>query len=390
MPDELVTSYVELGLRLGRHVEGLVDAYFGPPELKRRIDTEELQEPDALAADVGRLRIAVDDDGFDESRRRWLRAQLIGLETVAQRLAGEEIGYEDEVERCYGVRPQRVPEREFEAAHRELAEVLPGAGSLAERYQAWREDSGIAGEALSGIVDSLAAELHSRTKALFGLPEGEGVEFEYVNDEPWAAFNYYLGNLSSRIAVNVDLAMTPDFVAELVPHEAYPGHHTEHAWKEQLLIRDRGQEEETIVLIGTPQNLISEGIAGLGAEILLGEDVERVTAEHVAATGIDYDPDVSREVKRARRPLTRVQSNVALMLHSDGATLDEGRDYLMRWGLASAERAAHQLEFVLDPTWRAYISTYAEGYRLCRDFVGGEPERFKRLLTQQLTPDDLR
>jgi len=222
------------------------------------------------------------------------------------------------------------------------------------------------------------------------LPEGEGVEFEYVNEEPWAAFNYYLGDLRSRIAVSVDLAMTPDFVAELVPHEADPGHHTEHAWKEQLLIRDRGQEEETIVLIETPQNLISEGIAGLGAELLLGEDVERMTAEHVAATGIGYNPDVSREVKRARRPLTRVQSNVALMLHSDGATLEEGRDYLMRWGLASAERAAHQLEFVLDPTWRAYISTYAEGYRLCRDFVAGDPERFKRLLTQQLTPDDLR
>ena len=390
MPDELVTAYVELGLRLGRHVEGLVDAYFGRPELKRRIDTEELREPSALAADAGRLRAAVDEDGFDESRRRWLRAQLIGLETVAQRLAGEQIAYEDEVERCYGVRPRRVPEEEFEAAHRELAQALPGTGSLAERYQAWREGSGIEGKALAGVVNSLAAGLHSRTKALFGLPEGEGVEFEYVNDEPWAAFNYYLGNLRSRIAVNVDLAMTPDFVAELIPHETYPGHHTEHAWKEQLLIRDRGQEEETIVLIGTPQNLISEGIAGLGAEVLLGEDVESVTAEHVAVTGIDYDRDVSREVKRARLPLAGVQGNVALMLHSDGATRDEGHDYLMRWGLASAERAAHQLEFVLDPVWRAYVSTYTEGYRLCRGFVDGDPERFKRLLTEQLTTDDLR
>jgi hypothetical protein len=390
MPNELVRSYLELGLRFGRHVEGLVDAYFGPPELKRRIDTEKLRAPDALAADAARLRIAVDEEGFDESRRRWLRAQLIGLETVAQRLAGEQLAYEDEVERCYGVRPQRVPEEELEAAHSELAEALPGTGSLAERYQAWREGSGLTGEALSGVVESLTADLRSRTEALFGLPEGEGVEFEYVTDEPWAAFNYYLGNLRSRIAVNVDLAMTPDFVADLIPHETYPGHHAEHAWKEQLLIRDGAQDEETIVLIGTPQNLIAEGIAGLGAELLLGEDEERVTAEHVAATGIVYDPEVSRAVKRARRPLIGVQGNVALMLHSDGATADEGRDYLMRWGLSSAERAAHQLEFVLDPVWRAYVPTYVEGYELCHAFVGGDPERFKRLLTEQLTPDDLR
>ncbi len=26
--------YIELGLRLGRHVDGLVDSYYGPPELQ--------------------------------------------------------------------------------------------------------------------------------------------------------------------------------------------------------------------------------------------------------------------------------------------------------------------------------------------------------------------
>lgn len=392
MAAEIVASYIELGLRLGRHVEGLVDAYFGPTELKRRIDTEELRAPRALAADAGLLLSRLDEGegGFGDSRRRWLRTQLVGLGTVARRLAGEEISYEDEVERCYGVRPRQVPEEEFEAAHRDLAEVLPGSGSLARRYQAWREDNGIESEALAGVVDSLAADLRSRTEACFGLPEGEKLEFEYVHDEPWSAFNYYLGDLKSSIAINVDRPMTPDFLAELVPHEAYPGHHTEHVWKEQLLVRDCGQEEETIVLIGTPQNLIAEGIAGLGAEILLGSDEERVTAEHVAASGVDYDPEVSRTVKRARLPLAGVQANVALMLHSGGATLEDGRDYLMRWGLASEQRAAHQLDFVLDPTWRAYVSMYVQGYRLCRDFVGGDRERFKQLLTEQLTPDDLR
>jgi hypothetical protein len=390
VPGELVRSYIELGLRLGSHVDGLVDAYFGPEEIKHRIDSEEPREPVALAADAGRLLSTLDEAGFDESRRRWLRAQLVGLETVAQRLAGEQISYEEEVERCHRVRPRRVPEDEFEAAHRELAEVLAGTGSLAERYQAWREHGGIKGESLAGVVDSLAADLRSRTKALFGLPEGEEVEVQYVHDEPWAAFNYYLGSLRSHIAINADLPMTPDFVAELVSHETYPGHHTEHAWKEHVLIRAGGQEEETIVLIGTPQNLIAEGIAGLGSEILLGEDEEHVTAEHVTVTGVDYDPEVSRTLKRARLPLAGVQANVALMLHSGGATLDEGRDYLMRWGLASEERAAHQLNFIVDPTWRAYISTYVQGYRLCRDFVDGDPERFRQLLTQQLTPDDLR
>jgi hypothetical protein len=39
--------------------------------------------------------------------------------------------------------------------------------------------------------------------------------------------------------------------------------------------------------------------------------------------------------------------------------------------------------------WRSYSITYIEGSRLCRDWVAGDPERYKRLLTEQLTTDDL-
>jgi hypothetical protein len=47
------------------------------------------------------------------------------------------------------------------------------------------------------------------------------------------------------------------------------------------------------------------------------------------------------------------------------------------------------LEFVRDPTWRAYVFCYSEGLRLCRAFVGGDPARFERLISEQLVPTDL-
>jgi hypothetical protein len=99
---DVVNSYIELGLRLGRHIDGLVDAYYGPPELAERVEAEALQAPSKLAADAAELQESSDDG--------WLRAQLVGLQTVARRLAGEEIAFEDEVERCYGIRPQKAPE----------------------------------------------------------------------------------------------------------------------------------------------------------------------------------------------------------------------------------------------------------------------------------------
>ena len=155
-----------------------------------------------------------------------------------------------------------------------------------------------------------------------------------MTGEPWAAYNYYLGGLRSRIAINTDVAMTPDFAAELAAHEAYPGHHTEQVTKEQTLVRDQGRLEQSILLIGTPQALISEGIAVLGSEIMLGEDEERLTAQHVAPLDVEYDPELSKLVKKAREPLEDgVATNAALLLHSEGASVDEARDYLMRWSL---------------------------------------------------------
>jgi hypothetical protein len=376
----LVEQYLELCLRLGRHVDGLVDAYYGPAEIKQRVDAEELQDPNALAKTAASLTDALEDN-------RWLRAQLVGLETVARILAGEEMAYEDEVERCYGVRPEWKPEDSFEAAHRELDEALPGSSSLAERYQAWREGDGLQGDALASVFKGMAEDFRSRTAALFELPEGESIEVDYATDKPWTAFNYYLGELRSRVTLNIDVPMTPDLVLTLATHEAYPGHHTEHAWKEQLHTR-QGRLEESALMVGTPSSLISEGLATLASEILLGDQEENVVAEHVDGT-VAYDPELSRRVKEAARPLAYVGRNAALLLHTRGASEEEGVDYAMRWALVTRERAERLVRFMTDPTWRSYISTYTAGYDVCKDFVGDDPERFKRLLTEQLTPADL-
>jgi hypothetical protein len=346
------------------------------------VDAEELRDPAALAADAASLLAAADDG--------WLHAQVVGLETVARKLAGEEIPYEDEVERCYGVRPEWTPEESFQVAHRELDEALPGPGSLAERYQAWREADALQGDSLVTLYGKLLDDFRERTKAMFGLPQGESVEVDYVTDEPWAAFNYYQGGLRSRIAVNTESSLTPDFVLELATHEAYPGHHTEHSWKEQVHVREGGKLEESALMVGTPSSLVSEGIAGLAAEVLLGDQEEQVLARHLDGTGVEYDPDLSRRAKEAARPLGYVGTNVALLIHTRGASEEEAIEYSIKWALRSRKRAEQSVRFVTDPIWRSYVSTYTDGYELCREFVGGDPAKFKRLLTEQLTPTELR
>ena len=380
-------AYVELCLRLGQHVDGLVDAYYGDPAVEERIDAEAISEPASLAADA--VRLLAELEGLEEQRRRWLRAQLVGLETVARKLAGEEFAFADEVERCYGVRPHRTPEAEIDAAHAGLDAALAGAGPLADRYQEWREGQTVPKDRLGPILSDIVEELRGRTRELVGLPDGESYELQLVTDEPWSAYNYYEGSLRSRIAVNTDVAMATNFLTELMAHELYPGHQTEHAWKEQLLYREGGRPESSILMIGTPESLIAEGIAGLAAEMVL-EDEDAFAVEVLGRHGIDYDADLARAVKAVRRPLSRASDNAAMMLYEDGASEDEAVEYLKDRALMSDRRARQAMKFISDPMWRSYVTTYEDGYEVCKTWVGGDPALFKRLLTEQLTPADLR
>ncbi len=388
----IVDRYLELGLRTGRHVEGFVDAYYGPQFIADRISAEPVRSPESLVAEAGRIIADLDggaDDALDVSRRRWLRAQLTGLHTSARKLAGEDIAYVDEVEWCYGVRPAFRDEELFAAAHRRLDAVVPGSGSIAERVIAWREAQAIPVDRLEPVLRSLAEDFRERTDLAFGLPVGEHVEWELASDQPWSGFNYYEGGLRSRVAINTDLPVLATSIGHLVAHEAYPGHHTEHSRKEAGLVRDRGWLEESIFCVGTPQCLMAEGLADLALEIVAGEDADGVVAEHLRAQGIAFDPEIAREVRQASQSMDAVRANAAWLLHQDGAAVDDVVAYIERWGLLPHQRAVKAIEFLTSPTWRAYISCYVEGLPLCRAWVGGEPSRFDRLLSEQLTPADL-
>jgi hypothetical protein len=333
--------------------------------------------------------LAAELDLGDDRRTAWLRAQLLGCETTARRLAGEEIGWAEEVERCYGVRPDPVPEERFAAAQERLDAALPGAAPLSQRYQAWVESQVLPAEALLPATQAFSRELRARTEELFGLPEDESVQFEEVANEPWTAFNYYLGDRRSRVVLNTDRPGDAFFLPVLVAHEAYPGHHTEHAWKEALLVDDKGHLEETIFLVGTPQAVISEGIAMVALEITLGDEADAIAASIFADVGFDYDVKTSRAVWEFRDELSGLRVNAARMLQVDERPREEVVGYIERWGLNSRLRAESSVGFLVHPTWRAYASCYSSGLDLCRRYVDGDVGRFRRLLTEQFTTADL-
>jgi hypothetical protein len=373
--------YLRLGLQLGRHVEGIVDAYYGPPELAAAVDADSPVEP--------RMLVAAAEALLDELEDGWLRDQVVGLRTYAGVLAGESGSYADEVEGCYGVRPTYTDEAVFAAAHERLDELLPGDEPLAERYERWQDSIRVPSDQIERTIAAVIEEARAWSRGLVELPDGEGVVLEIVRGEPWLAFCDYLGDLRSRIAVNVDLPMSAIDLLILTLHETYPGHHAERCCKEHVLVRGRGLLEETLVLVPTPQSLVSEGIAVLAPEVLLGSEGGPALAAVTHDAGIELDLAHALAVAEAHEPCRWAEVNAALMLHDAGASEAETQAYLERWGLMTPKLATHMIRFFTEPTSRTYIITYPAGRELCRSYVAGEPERFGRLLTEQMRVRDL-
>ena len=242
---------------------------------------------------------------------------------------------------------------------------------------------------LEPLLGQVVEEARAWTGRLLELPDDEGVVVEIVRDKPWLASCDYLGDLRSRIAVNADLPMSAFELLVLAVHETYPGHHAERSSKEQLLVRDLGLLEETLVMSPSPRTLVTEGIAKLAPSVLLEGDAGPGLASIVGDAGIELDLAHALAVDRAHEACEWAWANAALMLHEDGVSEAEAHAYLERWGLETTEWAAHMIRFATEPTQRTYVHTYASGRALCRAYVAGKLERFRRLLTEQVRVRDL-
>jgi hypothetical protein len=281
---------------------------------------------------------------------------------------------------------------EYAAAHAELDRLLPGSGTLPERYAVHRRREECPPDRLEVAVHALSSALRDRVRGQYGLPEVETVRYEVVTDKPWSGFNYYEGDYRSRVAINADLPHRLGRLPHLVAHESYPGHHTEHCRKEQGLVERADRIEHTVFLVNTPECLMAEGLADLGVQASIGDGWGTWAAEILGDLGLRFDGELAERLAAAAAPLNRVRQDAAVLLHDRGAGTDEVVAYLERWSLVSAERAAQQIRFLTHPLWRAYTSTYVEGFDLLSRWLTDRPadqpvaERFLRLLDEPLTP----
>ena len=397
--DGIARAYVRLALRLDRVVPGVLDAHLGDAAAAVQVAAEPPPDPDDLVRDVDRLRADLAAT-TGTGRTGFLDAQLRACRVLAEKAGGRDVGFVEEVERCFGVRVVRGEPDRYREAHRALDALLDGTGPLHERLAAFRDRDRLPARHLPTALAAAVGALRGRTAAVVGLPAGEDVTLEVVDDAPWSGFSRWTGPLRSTIAVNGGMAHRVTHLPLLVAHEAYPGHHTEHC---RVAAGDTGsaRPEREVFLARTPQSLVAEGAAELGLEVVVGPGWGRWNAEVLAAAGVPVDParaELGEAVETVMTELAPVRQDAALMLHAEHRPAGEVVAHLRRWLLVDEPRARRMLDFLAHPRWRTHTTTYVEGVRLLRpwlaDPAAGSREavttRLVRVLDDPPTPEVLR
>ncbi|WP_288404888.1 hypothetical protein [uncultured Deinococcus sp.] len=386
---DIAERYIRLAHAIDAHSEGFIDGYGGPAEWADRTP----RDPATLKAEAEAL---IDEVGGveDETRRAFLLVQARAMHTLTRRLTGAPLPYAEEARGLYDIEVPVADRAALDAALRDLDAALPGAGSLSGRDAALRGRLAVREADLLRVAAPILDELRGRTRERFGLPEGENFTIGLVRDKPWGGYNWPLGNLQSLIEINTDLPVLLPALPDLLAHEGYPGHHTEHATKEARLVREKGWREHSVQLINAPECVVSEGIAVNALRAVMDEaEVEAwLTGDLAALAGLDpEDLRAFLAAERARRSLGGVSGEAARMLHGEGAGEAEVLDFIRTYAVASEERARQTLRFISVPNMRSYIFTYSVGGDLVRRYVAKEGHAgFARLLTEPVTPGELR
>jgi hypothetical protein len=391
--DAFGRAYARLAFGIERLIPGYIDAWLGSEEDRAALDAEQL--PDEMVSAAGDLLASIASLDAPESRRGYLSKQVEAMQATARGLAGETLPYREEVRLLFDVDPESTPEEVYDAAIAELERLLPGEGPVVERMAAWKADYTIAPDVARRVVDLILPELRERTAAIVELPADEAIEIQMVSNQPWSGYNWYLGNARSRVDLNTDLPIHAFRLTELLAHECYPGHHTEHTLKERLYTVE-GLGEHALQLINTPECLISEGIATTAEEMVFSpNELVRFRRDRVyPAAGISGDPEREIAIAAARRELASVPGNAALLLHEEGRNEAEVLAYLQRYGLSTDAEARQRLRFIANPLWRSYIFTYHVGHDLITRWLEAAPgeeraARYRTLLTEQIYPSQL-
>jgi hypothetical protein len=207
-------EYVHIVLAVGEHDADYVEAYYGPPEWRRRaqenkVPLETLRS--RVQAVLGQLAgIDAPSAELERLRHRYLQKQLAAVAARIDMLSGRQFSFDDESHLLYDAVSPHHNESHYQRLIDDIDRELPGNGPTSERIEEFRRHFIIPPDRLDSVFKEALRACRERVLRHLTLPPGESFSIEYVSDKPWSGYNWYKGGFVSLIHVNTDLPVFID------------------------------------------------------------------------------------------------------------------------------------------------------------------------------------
>ncbi|MGB3079760.1 MAG: hypothetical protein WBB31_11825 [Saprospiraceae bacterium] len=403
----LAERYVKLALNIGQYDESFVDAYYGPDSLKPVAKALPAFPKDSLLKATEELLAAAKtiagSNAPDSVKNRagWISDQLVSFGRRIRIFSGEFGSFDEESKDLFGVAAPVYDEQHYKDLVNKLDHLLPGKGSIPDRFQSLANRFIIPKPKLDTVFKTAIAECRRRTKQHYQLPANESFTLEYVNNKPWNGYNWYKGNYTSLIQINTDINIFMDRAIDVGSHESYPGHHVYNMLLEKNLYHDQGLVEISMYPLFSPQSLIAEGTANYGIDVVFPGDDKTKFAKDVLLplAGLDT-AGISLYIKAMsiKGELNYARNEAARGIVNKTMSEEEALRWLKDYALFNDETAAKSIKFI--NANRSYVINYNYGQDLVRGYVESRiksdptPENrwkvFGELMSQEVRIGDLK
>jgi hypothetical protein len=286
----------------------------------------------------------------------YMRSVVRGSRAVVGILRGDERPYLDVVRDILEIDLEEIPEREGARLREELLDGLAALGyrgTLQQRVDAWRDATGLTGDAVVDFARSILDDARRATlERVVSLPEGEGLDDVHgVRGVFYSGRSKYTGAYRGWVHFNVDKTWQRDQLVQVLCHEAYPGHQTFYALWDHLYQTGRWPLEAAFYTRNAPTNPIFEG-GPESALHFLGWDVG------------DTPRALGYRLGQVAKDLGRIaMQNACLMVNTGRMARGEAVE-LMVAHLVPRDDAERAYDFFTNPVSRTHYPQYYYGRRL--------------------------
>ncbi|MHA1913786.1 MAG: hypothetical protein ACW986_02170 [Promethearchaeota archaeon] len=397
---EFGIKYLLLALRIGKHNKDYVDYYIGPKELSDKVDREELVSPEKMLTDCNNLEKKLLVQGYDKQRERYLDKMLTAMRTSIEILEGVDIPFETQISKLYDVGLNPVNESELGILQKEVSEAFGGSGNLEKSFATMRERRKVPEPKVFTLFKEALKIVKDKTleQSTSLLPQGEQVFVSLMPNKSdqevkWTFYNRYLGNFCSQIEINPKYNMYWSSLLSGATHEAYPGHHTEFAVKESRLYRENNQFEHAILLMNSPQIVISEGIADIAVNILFTYQEQAEISQKYFSFNLTNDEsiDILTLQNKVKGKIHLFWYNLTYLALNEGWKEEDLIQYALQFEIYNKSTIKNRIKLLNNNVFATISFIYKLGRDLIVNKFGEFPSirNFKYLLENTILPSDL-